>query len=114
MNTSILLLSFALATGALAQTQPPGPAPTSQQPPPPVPTPPAAQTPPATVSLPAFDTLLDLDPANLRLGSIDPSTLGLKITSATPPKLHVKGGLDLTFVFGIDSGSEKDAVAIRC
>jgi hypothetical protein len=43
MKTSILLLSFAVATGALAQTQPPTAAPTSQPPPPPPPTAPTAQ-----------------------------------------------------------------------
>jgi hypothetical protein len=43
MKTSILLLSFALATGALAQSQPPTPAPTSQPPPPPPSTPPIGQ-----------------------------------------------------------------------
>ncbi|HXT32344.1 MAG TPA: M10 family metallopeptidase C-terminal domain-containing protein, partial [Vicinamibacterales bacterium] len=56
----------------------------------------------ATVSLPAFNTLLDLDPSNLTFGGIDPATLGLRITSQTPPQLHLQGGLDLTFVFGID------------
>ena len=43
MKTAVLLLSLALATGALAQGQPPVPAPTSQPPPPPATMPPTAQ-----------------------------------------------------------------------
>ena len=43
MKTSILLLSVALDTGAVAQTPPPAPPPMSQPPPPPAATPPTAQ-----------------------------------------------------------------------
>lgn len=43
MKTPILLLSFALATGALAQSAPPTAAPTSQPPPPPPSAPPVGQ-----------------------------------------------------------------------
>jgi hypothetical protein len=52
MKTSILLLSLALATGAVAQTQPATPPPASQPPPPPAPTPPTAQPiePPASAT----------------------------------------------------------------
>ncbi len=58
----------------------------------------------ATVTIPGFDQNLDLDPANLDFGGIDPASLGLEITSLVPPQLHVVGGLELTFVFGIDGG----------
>ena len=56
MKISILLLSLALATGAVAQTQPPNPPPSSQPPPPPAATPPAAQPieppPPGAITAP--------------------------------------------------------------
>ncbi|MCH5374669.1 MAG: hypothetical protein JJ992_11895, partial [Planctomycetes bacterium] len=59
----------------------------------------------ATVELSSLDfqDSYALDPSNLSLAGIDPATLGLQIESDNPPMLDVVGGMDLEFVFGLDS-----------
>jgi Ca2+-binding RTX toxin-like protein len=59
----------------------------------------------ASVGLPGldFDTQIALDPSQLELGGLDPSTFGIGLESQTPPLLDVAGGLDLVFLFGLDA-----------
>ena len=60
----------------------------------------------ATVALPGFDSQYDLDPSALNFAGIDPSTLGMSITSDQAPSLNISGDLALSFVFGLDSQGE--------
>lgn len=62
----------------------------------------------ATVGLSGldFNRQFPLDFSALSLAGIDPATLGLSITSSNPPQLNVSGGIDLMFIFGLDSAGQ--------
>ena len=62
----------------------------------------------ATLELPDLDFERDfsMDLSALEVAGIDPASLGLSITSSSPPQIAVSGGLDLRFIFGIDSGGQ--------
>ncbi len=62
----------------------------------------------ATLSLPNFDfsESYELDFSQLRIGGFDPATLGLRVTSDHAAAIDVFGGIDLNFVFGLDSAGQ--------